>query len=282
MVEHDRHAHDGGVAGERGLDLPGEPPVGESDGASSDGAGPADAIVSAAQAPRSAQAPPRSDVSAAVTQTTRSASSSAPCTRTGCRSAELERSELGARRVVDLDRAVKVARLHWGGGLPRRRSCPARRSRPPAKRIVCLLGAASRAARAGRSRRRPPAGAGRSGRPGAAASEARRRSRHARRASRDRRAAGPRAGSEAPRRPPPRCLVADRAAPAGAGAARRRRPRRAACGSPRGEECASRAHPINTSRRAVRRSRDAGGRTSAASRAAARCATRGGSSRASR
>ena len=58
--------------------LPARAPVGESDGASSDGAGGAEEIASAAHAPSSAQAPPRSEVSAAVTQTTRSASRSEP------------------------------------------------------------------------------------------------------------------------------------------------------------------------------------------------------------
>ena len=67
-------------------------------------------MSSAAQAPRSVQAPPRSDVSAAVTQTTRSASSSAGWIAHGRRAVELERPEVVARRVVHLDRAAEVAR----------------------------------------------------------------------------------------------------------------------------------------------------------------------------
>ena len=67
-------------------------------------------MSSAAQAPRSVQAPPRSDVSAAVTQTTRSASSSVGWMRTGGAPSSSRAPEVVARRVVHLDRAAEVAR----------------------------------------------------------------------------------------------------------------------------------------------------------------------------
>ena len=67
-------------------------------------------MSSAAQAPRSVQAPPRSDVSAAVTQTTRSAARSVRWIRTAGAPSSSRTPRLLARRVVHLHRAAEVAR----------------------------------------------------------------------------------------------------------------------------------------------------------------------------
>ena len=116
--------------------FPASTPVGESDGASSEGAGGADEIVSAAQAPSSAQAPPRSEVSAAVTHTTRSASRSAPWMR----AAAAPSSSSGSRSGLDASWTT-TAPLKSRACVGRRTASssrrPARRSRPPAITIVC-------------------------------------------------------------------------------------------------------------------------------------------------
>ena len=76
---------------------------------------------SAAHAPRSAHAPPRSEVSAAVTHTIRSASSSAGCTRVAVPSSSSSGRSSGDSASCTCDRAAEGARLGRGddGLLPR-------------------------------------------------------------------------------------------------------------------------------------------------------------------
>ena len=96
-------------------------------------------MSSAAQAPSSVHAPPRSDVSAAVTQTTRSASSSAGWTRTGGApsSSRRRRSSLVASCTSTVPRKSRAPVGRSTASSSRR---PARRSSPPAIRIVCCVG----------------------------------------------------------------------------------------------------------------------------------------------
>ena len=136
MVEQDRHPGDRRAAGECSGHPAGETPGGESDGASSDGAGAGRAMSSAAQASRSVQAPPRSDVSAAVTHDDQVGVEERSVDVHRAAAVELEGLRSGARRVVHDHRAAEVTRPRRGeDGLSLRR--PARRSSPPAMRIVC-------------------------------------------------------------------------------------------------------------------------------------------------
>ena len=107
-------------------------PVGESDGASSDGAGARRRIVLGTHGTEQRARRRRArDVSAAVTQTTRSASSERGVDPTGGCAVELERAELVARRVVHHDRAAEVARAGRAAGPPRARAArPGARARP--------------------------------------------------------------------------------------------------------------------------------------------------------
>ena len=222
MVEHDRDARHGRRdARAPPRSGPASMPVGERDGASSDGAGPAEAMSSAAQAPSSAQAPPRSEVSAAVTQTTRSASSSEPWMRTGCvrrASSSGRRSGLVASCTSTVPRKSRAC-TRAEDAFELAASGPALEASGDQDRV--LARPASRGARAGRSRPRPPAGAGRSARPAAAASAARRRS-----STRP-----PRVTRSARRRPGER--IAERLADRGGDVAQRIERRRAAAAGAR-------------------------------------------------
>ena len=235
-------------AAERRSDArPASAPVGECDGASSDGAGRSAAIVPAPQAREQRAGPPRSDVSAAVTQTTRSASASAPVNRDERRVADVERrdelrsSSRRARRPRRGSRAPAPAGVPASSSL---RPAPAREPTGDEDRLP--VSRASRAARARRRPRPPPPAAGRSGEPGSGSA---RRLDHDRRpaAARDEVSSdGPESGKRSARRQPPRRLRA----------ARRRRRRRAGRPSHRrgcGDEQETRAS------RPEQRKPDAGG-----------------------
>ncbi len=232
MIEHDRDAGDRRSACERGGDPPGEHAGGGERRREQRAApAPTEAMSSAAHAPRSVQAPPRSEVSAAVTQTTRSASSSAGWIRTGGAPSSSSRPKLVARRVVHLDRAAEVARA--GGTQHRLELAPAGPAlEPSGDQDRVLLGGhpeplelvdhggdrlLARIDRSARQRQRAWLDDDRD--PAAARGEIGR-------------AAGRRADSGAPRRPRRRCRAADRAGQGASAAVHRRPSRRAAPGSP--------------------------------------------------
>ena len=257
--------------------------MGESDGERSDGAGPTEAIASAAQAPRSALGPPRSEVSAAVTQRIRSAASSEPWMRTGGApwSSSGRRSELAASWTTTEPRKAR-ARIGRSTASSSRR--PERHSRPPATRIVCLSAGIPR--RSSSSMTAPTAswrgsvGAPGRGRERGSTTIATRPPRVTRSAS-----LGPDSGY---RSASPTAAVTSRSGSSVGGGARRTAssstPTR---GTREPESRGRRATPPSNhhgamSRGPLRRLRGTSGGRWAASRAAATCATRADSSRASR
>ena len=257
VVEHERDADGRGRAlRSRPRRPPRAPSPGDPDGCRSDAAGRGCRTTSAAEAARSAAAPPRSVVSAAVTVTTRSVSRRAAlsASRMPSTSPAERRAVVGA--VVDDDLPAVVA---GAAGLQEplelRPSGTAPEASGDEHRVpVTTHAEPSELVEHGRERVLPRVARRR---PGAGSVGARRRSSRARRVSHDRRVGSRRAGTAALRRRRLRCPPAARAAAEGRGGPHRRRRGRVARGSRRKAGGEPRHH---------RRGRPAGDRTGPAAR----------------